>query len=345
MTPLRFTPIGSFFELANDDLVRDVAEIPWQQPDTSLAYLQSGQQALRACASYLSEVEGRDIVVVPEFACDSMLAPFPQAEWTLVSFPVDASLRPDTHALSTIISQHERCVVLTMAYFGAAPDSEHIATLQILQAKGARVIEDETHRVLTASTRPIGDVAVASLRKTIPVPDGAYLRGVLAPAILEHSAPEGPRSHPGWEAMEAKSAGDLERAGELFTQSDRALSQLEPALLSPRTLEALSRLSHRQLANRRTSNAEALRSALPVNHEILVEASVPSHLPLRVDEPRAMQQALAKQAIYCPIHWPRPPRLAEASFPCDLISLPIDHRYNRADMSRIGTAVRELVNA
>ena len=54
-----------------------------------------------------------------------------------------------------------------------------------------------------------------------------------------------------------------------------------------------------------------------------------------------MRAELVRRRIFCPVHWPLPQEIEEARFPeehrlsAEMLGLPIDQRYEPADMQRL----------
>lgn len=343
LTPSPQRRVGSSFELAKESMRATGVTPPWLKGSTDSFYVQTGRQALALCADYFSRHEGRDLLVAPTFACSSMLEPFRNAGWRMRFFSHDPALAPNGQVLRSLVRDPKRSVVLTMAYFGAHPSSEHVADLGRLRREGVRVIDDETHRVLTASAPSIADISIASLRKTLPVPDGAYIRGSLSVNILGGASLDEPSPHDGWAAMKAKTNGDSVGAREMSARSEAALSRSRPCKASLSTLTELCELNYSAMSERRAQNARFLRSLLAGTCLPVIEAEVPSHLVIRVEDPSEAQASLARRGIFCPIHWPKPPEVDESMFPDDLLSLPVDHRYGEDDMLAVAAAVHEVI--
>jgi hypothetical protein len=76
----------------------------------------------------------------------------------------------------------------------------------------------------------------------------------------------------------------------------------------------------------------------------------PLLLPVRVagGARDALRAELTRRRIYCPVHWPLPAEIDAARFPeehelaAEMLGLPLDQRYERADMERL---TRELAEA
>lgn len=328
-------PIGSDFALLERTGSGPAIAAPWGVA----TLLETGRQALAMVADALGPAAGRSIAA-PAFACRSMLDPFLDRGWGLLAYPVDADLRPDLAVAQQLAERGAVAAVLVIRYFGAVPSDEdraHVATIRTL---GTTVIADDTHMPFSGS-RWGADFSIASLRKVLPVPDGAY---VVTDVDLSSTLVAPPRETGRADAMASLDANDvaspsvrraLDAATHVLEESDAARS------ISRRGRATLAALDLAALAAARRRNAATLTEALPRRVELAVHpdsVDVPSHVPIRVAEPRALQRQLARERIYCPIHWPRPPGFAtDDAWPDGLLSLPIDHRYEAADMHRIAS--------
>ena len=346
--------VGSDMELPQEKYLSGSHDrLPWAFDD-KLAYVQTGAQALKVVSAFLWASGARDLMV-PEYLCDSMLAPFLLQPWRVLSVTVDRDLVIDVEDLVVKAqSLSAPFAVLTALYFGRQPDAVYREAIDAVRAHGGIVVDDETHRTF-APGECAADIAVASLRKVLPVADGAYIRGTVANHVVGQELREG--SSAGWEAMKMKSkflAGGINASAyrHYFAASNAELAQLEVvrAPSSP-TLHVLSQLDYCLLASVRRANYDVLCSTLSglpgVRILNLRDGEVPSHLVLQVvGDSRRLQQKLARRGLYCPIHWP-PSRLLRQrrEWPSNYLSVPVDHRYGPATMVEIGRLIQELVSA
>lgn len=339
IAPVR--PIGSFFESAPELSLGTMSAPPWERRG-AVQYVQTGRQALSALAAIL-EREGRDILLVPAYLCESMIVSFTSERWTLRPYEVAERVEIAADDLARVAEGCDpaRTAALTISYFGDEPSAAHVDAVQSLQRRGIRVIEDETHRVLGALPL-LGDYGFASLRKVLPVADGAYVRGVKSKILL------GDRSHKGWEAMDLKRAGAFTEARSVYATAVDVLEgshALSPARASERTMQTIQELDYSFMRSQRRANSQTLRSCLSRNKRVrlISTADVPSHVVIQVDDAMHTQAELAKKHVFCPIHWPRPARMDAIAWRAGLLSLPIDHRYGPADMERAGVALEEVL--
>jgi hypothetical protein len=142
----------------------------------------------------------------------------------------------------------------------------------------------------------------------------------------------------------------------------RLLEEGESRLDEELPLAATSTLSERMVAsldlaeatNRRRANFVALVEALagaeavtPLVRELPPGVS-PLVLPVRIGGGRrdVLRQELIRRRIFCPVHWPLPPEIDPARFreehelAAEMLGLPLDQRYEPADMERLAENLR-----
>jgi hypothetical protein len=196
------------------------------------------------------------------------------------------------------------------------------------------------------------DFAFASVRKTLPVPDGAVL---WSPRNL--ALPQQPGDGD-WNGVALKTAAMMYKAEYLRGGGTEALKtqfralQLEGEdLMRKSRISSISPASYAYVAQgapklwrqQRAANARHLAGDLRGNAECLAEqwseGAAPFALPILFPsqaERDACQALLQKNRIYCPVHW-----VCQTSDPAAtglskrVLSLPVDQRYTRIDMERI----------
>lgn len=337
--------VGSDFASMAPDMLLAESDPPWKKSGCETVYTETGRQALTIVSRVLAR-RGVDEVLVPSHLCESMVEPFRRAGWRIGVLELSSDLRLDRRVdWNHIRHRGRRMAVLLASYFGQEPDRSHLQIAQDAKDCGATVIEDETHRVF-APGGVDADITFASLRKLLPVADGAYVQG--DPEILAEVAALRAGDGQRWVAMDMKRRSLAEGSTPVHREAMRTANLvLEDSgrLCGPsvRTMDTIRRLPYERFAATRTRNASILRDALAstsAKAALSICAPVPSHLVVRVERPIALQRHLATLRVYCPIHWPPVSGLPTAAWRSDLLSLPIDHRYGPTDMMWVAEAVR-----
>jgi len=126
-----------------------------------------------------------DKVLVPTYHCPTMIAPVVALGAQAIFYPINNNGSPDLHW----IKQHHSTgiqAILVAHFFGLPQPLADIR--QWCDAHGVRLIEDCAHSLFGISgERTVGqwgDLAIASLTKFLPVPEGGCLVDNLVPAPL-----------------------------------------------------------------------------------------------------------------------------------------------------------------
>jgi len=255
-------------------------------------------------------------------------------------------------------------VVLAQNLFGR--DEQEPWTTWTRAHPGVTVVEDHSHDPFSdwarASTAPY---AVASLRKTLPLPDGGLLWSPRGLDLPRPSGPESPGAHLKLAAMLLKQAWLEGRA--VPKESFRALQQRgEETLLgsagpaSALTAAMLPLLDLAGLRDRSTRNAYALIGALAVRSpgwQVLTGGPAGA-APFRVQVLCASESVrdgllahLGERGIFAPVHW-RQDRAGmwsgdeeAADLAGRILTVPVDHRCTAEDVHRVAEVLGSFAAA
>lgn len=149
----------------------------------------SGRAAILLALEMLQVGPG-DKVLVPTYHCPTMVAPIFALGAQAVFYPINTTGAPDLQWLQ----QHHTDdihALLVAHFFGLPQPLAHIR--QWCDQKGVHLIEDCAHALFGMSgERAVGqwgDLAIASLTKFLPVPEGGYLVNNLVAAPLPELNP------------------------------------------------------------------------------------------------------------------------------------------------------------
>ena len=72
------------------------------------------------------------------------------------------------------------------------------------------------------------------------------------------------------------------------------------------------------------------------------------YYPILLENRDAVQQALARQNIYCPVIWPTPAQARGICETCEataahILALPCDQRYSEQDMATIAETLKAII--
>jgi dTDP-4-amino-4,6-dideoxygalactose transaminase len=343
--------IGGAFELDVESLFA-APRVPATLPGETVT---SGRTALALVAQ--RHADGGKWLV-PAYLCESVLQGLRLAAADIAFYSVGADLTVQPDALLRAVAEARPAAVLLVDYFGFPPMPEAAAAFRDLRGR-CLVVEDCAHGSLletpAAAAGTIGDVAFTSFRKYLPLPDGGVLIGSEGESLPPARGPH----------VSARLLGQLLRGAfargvvggdEIERGFLAAVEAGEAALDDQVPLEAMSEVGRRLLAGldladvcvRRRLNFATLHTLVaglpvqPLRAELPAGVS-PLVYPVRIDGGRrnAVRAALAARRIFCPVHWPLPPEIDRARFADEhrladeMLGLPVDQRYDGADMERI----------
>ncbi|GGK79241.1 hypothetical protein [Ornithinimicrobium pekingense] len=338
--------IGSDFETVDSKWIRGSADArpPWERAGEQVQYFESGRQAIGALSRELRG-NGLSTVLFPAHYCESMLAPFLRDGWDiqLVGMLDDWTLDP--HAVHSSLPL-QQTLIFSTSYFGVPESASWTAVLTDAAVQGAHIVSDETHRVWTPGP-DFATYRLASLRKLLPLPDGAFLTGPV-PSATRTPSVSGPLR---LDAMEAK-RGYLADGGSrdyraLFSAAESQLDALSSwTRMALRSEELVKHLDYGAIAARRSSNHAVLVAGWSSEQFTVTTAAapVPAYCVVRGSRVAELRRYLIGRGIYPPVHWVAPP----AGYPRlgrwigDVLSIPIDHRYDETDMQRVLETVHEF---
>ena len=288
----------------------------------------SGRSALGAICTLLSPGH----VYVPFYSCDSLRAPLDAAGIETRYYSVSARLDAELE-----VSLPRDGYLLYINYFGIK--EREIERLRAVH--GQRLIVDNTH----AFFRDADPLSFNSARKFFGVPDGAY---AWAPGSLP--VPER-RAHAAAEHLLLRDQGEAERERGLQAYR-QAETKIEHALLAMSTLseQLLARIDYPAASARRRTNFAALHSRLRADNSLDPQLgdAVPYAYPWLAPE-GLERSALLERGVFFPTLWPEVSQRKIDGFSLEkqladrLWPLPVDQRYDAADMDRVATTVLNLL--
>ena len=285
-------------------------------PESTRWFL-SGSTALK----YVIQDAEMKSVSMPRWCCESMIAPFEEAEIE-VSFYEG---QPDTNADA----------IFLMDYFGYTGQSS------VPEGYGGIVIRDMTHSVFS-ETYSDADYYFGSLRKWAGFWTGGFAWGdwkkntPIAPCddhyvSLRKAAMEGKKAY-----IEGRT--DSKDYLDIFEEANRYLKTARICAAHPADIDAAEHFDWQLVKKIRRENAKLLLTGVEGIFP-LKENDCPLFVPILVEKRDELRKYLIDNQIYCPAHWPR----------CDLegheLSLVCDQRYGAEDMRRILKVLQDFRKA
>ena len=356
--------IGSNFYLSPGFLALGSSEHKISLPDIQSikgTYLSTCRSGI---ALILSELQvGRKVALLPAFTCESVLEPFLLHGFEVHPFSVSSNLSIDWSNLLREVNMYKPSVVLIHPYFGFEMyyDAENI--IRRLRNMGIFVIEDLTQSMFSSFNLLPADYFVGSIRKWMPMPDGAFVSGIyksLPEDTILSEVKITAMLHKGyWIHSDLQDNKEKEWFRTELREAENLLNarQCKAYAISQTSLRIYYSTDIEKMKSVRRENYAYLMEHLDTFADLeilfkeLPDNVCPFHMSVLVRKKRDMlQQFLAQHHIYATVIWACPKEFEnkindEARYIYDhILCFHIDQRYNTEDMEYIVEVLRKYYN-
>lgn len=346
---------GSEFEIEYlpDNYFRQLSQsIP------SHAFTRSGREAIGMAIAGIKP----GVALLPAYCCWSMVLPFEAAGWIVAYYPLNEDLSVKIPQLVTTVKELKPQVVLVMDYYGFAPTVAAVNAIKDID-KNIIVIEDFTQCLFSLSEKinPSVDCYVASIRKSLGVPDGGVvfskkelnlnLLSEERTAFVEQHVEAGIKKKCytySAEASDKQIFRELQSAAGAEIKADYHLYKI-----SPEAKSILENTDVNTVKFARKKNYEHLYSLLKDNPHFNIlfppgDNPAPFMLIIKSLQRDALQTAFAKKNVFCQVIWPLKDAAKEIcpiskEMEETMLAIPIDQRYNYDDIEEIGQRINSVV--
>lgn len=193
---------------------------------------------------------------------------------------------------------------------------------------------------LSSLKKTVGKASFTSLRK--------WLEEDLAPVFGPYEHPSTPFGRSAYyttkkiaeQQKERWKKGEITDENTFLNTFETAENQLQVNEIHASDTSRLKQYDWEKIITYRNQNSNALRQLIThLNIDILSQDEL--FLMIRLDNRDVVRKELAKQGIFAPVHWLDSADKQQAK---TLLSLPIDQRYDKEDMTRIASALEHGIN-
>lgn len=302
-------------------------------------------------------IDRNKFVLLPEYLCESVIKSFPAHK--IIFYKIKSNLEIDLNDLMSKID-NKVGTILFVNYFGYI-QSELITNSIKLKAKryGITVIEDNTQSLLSKHSI-VGDYAVASIRKWIPIPNGGVLysnkhniKDALSGRNFENSIDNRKINALILKHLFLNEGLDVNlEYRKIFAECEEAFENSNPKYISDLSEFIIKCFDCDVIIEKRKQNYRILEKLLfdldivPIRE--LMDNECPLVLPIRIKQRNSFKSYLMDNKVYCAVHWPfdgfkSDDRKMAIHNSETLISLPIDQRYNEEDMLYLAYIIKKYV--
>lgn len=344
----RAREIGSYFSYGGRQF--ECEDGDGYQFDEKFTYLSTCRSAIRFVLDSIGDKS--KVALVPSFTCCSVIDPFLERGYSVYPYHVCCDFTASSEGLLCQVDTHGVSVVLIHDYFGfdsnAPLRKNHV--IDDLKKRGVVIIVDKTQSMFSSYPQLQGDYTIGSIRKWVPIPDGAFL-DMRIRCEEEDAELVSLKS----QAMSYKEsyldhgAGDKETLLANYKEAEALLdSRNEAHRISNLSKLLLSKTNIDELKNQRRKNYAILSNGvrdttqITVPHRILADSEVPFYFPVFVKNDRSdLQRYLASEGVFATIIWACPDAIkamidktAQLIYD-EILCIPCDQRYNEEDMQYI----------
>lgn len=275
-------------------------------------------------------------IFLPEYLCDTVNESAKAAGHTLVPYRLNKSLHP---VWGKEGEPAENDILYLVNYYGQLSEDDIISYRDTYSS----VIVDNAQAFYD---RPVQGVhTIYSVRKFFGVPDGAYVA-----TDLDINTDDLERDHS--EERVRYLVGRLEKTAQEFygdmRAADDAFSTEIPRRMSLFTENMLKGIDYEAVRLKRCANYQTLSRLLPSNNPFnRIEPVCPFAYPFYHEDGVRLRKYLVEHKIYIPTLWSfliddEHDGTLEKDWSENILSLPIDQRYDAEDMEFIADTIRSF---
>ena len=317
-------------------------------------YYADGRQAL----IHLYHSQGWQRLWVPEYFCYDVIASLKEAGLNLMFYQDWPGYHDDGNTLENIQRNDHFSrtdAVLRVNYFGmrSRRNAEHLSV--------AAVVEDHTHDLIGDwAVHSTADWCIASLRKTLPIPEGGMLwspKELPLPEAPERSAQNEKIAAIRWEAMKLKAAYlagetvEKEAFRKGFVGTEEFFDTAPICALDKTSLAYLKSFNIREWYERKRENWSLLEDIKKDGVSVLCpedKGCYPFSLVLLFDNPeereRVRKELIAHQ-VYPTVLWNVPVQAngEVIKFSRNMLSIHCDARYTKDEILEMKSIIESII--
>lgn len=316
--------IGGYFEL----------ELPVREEYHNTALrLNTGRNAFE----YVLRAKRYKKVYLPYYTCDAMLEPITKLNLAYEFYSIDSNFLP----IFNYSNVQKNEVFVYNNYFGICD-----AQTREIAAQCKNLIIDNSQAFYSKTIKGVD--TFYSPRKFFGVPDGAYL---YTDAFLDNEF-EQDISYERCTHLLGRVDTGAERNYKSFVKNDNALKEQPIKIMSELTTRLLKGIDYKNIFIRRKENFNYLHNTLKNSNELkfinIDEIETPMVYPYLISNGNSIKMELIKNKIFIASYWPNvvewcEKEVFEYKLSTDMISIPIDQRYDTENMKYIIEKISEFL--
>lgn len=336
-------------------LRRPLRTLPFPLGRANCRLFSQARVALRFALAAQHLGDGAEIIA-PAYHCGIEIEAIQRAGVRLRFYDATPDLAPDESEVDALLTASTKALLL-IHYFGFPQDSARWR--RWCDQRGILLIEDCAQSWLTTQdgvpSGELADIAIFSLYKSLPIPDGAALTFAAGLHIGELRRTVGlvptVKRHIAWLMARHRTVDDLMHP---FTHRRSALDVGLDTSISLATGFLLPRTAGREVIDARRRNYLALLAAfhehVPMPFRALPDGAVPLVFPLEGAQGAVLAHQLQAHGVEARTYWERPHPLLDttlfegaARWRQRLVAVPVHQELTRGDVQRLVRAVHQAL--
>jgi len=350
--------IGSIFEIDVEDLFKEGNNefyLPFMDKRDYIynKFFNTGRSAIEYLLREVISPKNDFKILLPAFTCSSIIDAVNRAGLNYEFYSITDEFQIDIKSIEKKLDDKLK-IIYIIQYFGGYQNQESYDFLKKVQSENIIIIKDITHSLYTKHPKFIGfgDYVLGSLRKWLPIPDGAFLCSTnLIPDLLIEDSFNGYSFN--YFVAQVMKGTYLHNTDLNKNQFLRLNQQAMESLFSDYMIRNMTSVSQRYLSS---YNMESLIEQRVKNYDYLVEKTkklsfikpifvrqkgqVPFGFVVLCDQRDKVFKYLIDNDIYCNIHWKLTHDCSNTDEVSEklskkILTIPCDQRYGKKEMDYI----------
>lgn len=287
----------------------------------------------RSSIQYVINTKNYTKIYLPIFLCDCIYKHFKKRYIDYEFYHIDTNWLP---MFDKNLLEHE--CILIVNYYGQLTNQ----TINHLKSKYSNILLDNTQSFFQ---EPVTGVdTIYNCRKYFGVTDGSYLfTDVTLKKILNTDL-----SYNRFDYLIGRYECGATQFYKTFTDADERLKEKPLMAMSKLTQNIMKSLNYKKIESVRIDNFNYLHYELSRYNKYKDLTTGTYMYPFMCNDAKALRESLIASGIYIPILWPNVIDTAdidsiEYCFANNILPLPIDHRYHKAEMSLIVSHIKNYL--
>lgn len=348
-------PIGGEFWF--DNMLFDITKKNFEK--LSAVFLSGGQSAIKFIIEDIDFKED-EYVLMPSYLCPTILNNFKKQNIKIIFYEINEDLSINLKDIENKVNDYKVRAIFFIDYFGFYHCDKTIEFLKLIQQTGMILIEDAVQMLWFSKMKKfIGNYVFNSYRKFLPI-DGSI---VLCDKFMKFNSFQDNYDKLMNEARLKKTEyvkcniGNEKEFLNLFIEADEAYYERKCVNgISNESKELLNKVNYELIKQLRIDNYNYLYDKLKnlsnikiIFNKELIYDNTPLAFPILIDKRDVIRKDLRKSSIYCPVHWDvRNERWIKEYHKSlyianNILTIPIDNRYNIEDMNRVLGEIIKLI--